>query len=185
MGTKMAPSYANIFMGKLEETFLQPRSHHPGLWRRSIDDILLVWTHPEEELAKMLTDLNSFHSTIKFTWTASNTSVNFLDLTLYKGERFQQNGILVVKTFYKPTNSFQYLHYNSSHPRGNFRGIITGEATRLLLSNSDKNQYEAALKKPTDTPTIERGYPKKSIQKTFLELPQQASQINHPEHHHS
>jgi hypothetical protein len=30
MGTKIAPSYANIFMGKLEKQIIQPSPHFPG-----------------------------------------------------------------------------------------------------------------------------------------------------------
>ena len=47
MGTKMAPSFANIFMGALEQTLLSSSPNHliPLLWKRFMDDI---WTHSEE-----------------------------------------------------------------------------------------------------------------------------------------
>jgi hypothetical protein len=32
MGTKMAPSYANIFMGKLEKLIIQSAPHKPLSW---------------------------------------------------------------------------------------------------------------------------------------------------------
>jgi hypothetical protein len=34
MGTKMAPSYANIFMGKLEKLIIQSAPHKPLSWLR-------------------------------------------------------------------------------------------------------------------------------------------------------
>jgi len=38
MGTRMAPSYANLFMGKLETSFLQQQTIQPLCWLRYIDD---------------------------------------------------------------------------------------------------------------------------------------------------
>ncbi len=42
MGTKVAPSYANIFMGELEAELLSESSPAPIIWKRYIDDIFLV-----------------------------------------------------------------------------------------------------------------------------------------------
>ena len=50
MGTKMAPSYANLFMGKFEENALADASHSPLIWWRFINDIFLLWTHGEDLL---------------------------------------------------------------------------------------------------------------------------------------
>ena len=68
MGTKMAPSFANIFMGALEQTLLSSSPDHliPLLWKRFIDDIFLIWTHGEASFQSFIQHLNSFHPTIKF-----------------------------------------------------------------------------------------------------------------------
>ena len=43
MGTRMAPSYANLFMADLEQTFLQrPITHNPLIWWRYIDDVFAI-----------------------------------------------------------------------------------------------------------------------------------------------
>ena len=42
MGTKMAPNYACIFMGKLEQELLKSAQLHPLIWLRYIDDVLLI-----------------------------------------------------------------------------------------------------------------------------------------------
>ena len=44
MGIKMAPAYANIFMGKLESRILAEINPSPTYWKKYIDDIFLVWT---------------------------------------------------------------------------------------------------------------------------------------------
>ena len=41
MGTKMAPAYANIFMAEIEEEILE-EFPHIHLWKRFIDDIILI-----------------------------------------------------------------------------------------------------------------------------------------------
>ena len=40
MGTKMAPSYANLFMDRFERAFLAQEPILPLVWKRYIDDIL-------------------------------------------------------------------------------------------------------------------------------------------------
>ena len=44
MGTKMAPAYANLFMGKLEEYLINLAPNHIHTWKRFIDDIFIIWT---------------------------------------------------------------------------------------------------------------------------------------------
>ena len=39
MGTRMAPSYASLFMGKFEKDFLESCGVQPLLWLRFLDDI--------------------------------------------------------------------------------------------------------------------------------------------------
>ena len=67
MGTKMAPSYANFFMGKFELEASAAAPHSPLIWSRYIDDIFLLWTHGEDKLNDFITYLNNLHPTIKFT----------------------------------------------------------------------------------------------------------------------
>ena len=66
MGTRMAPAYANLFMGDLEEKLLAQFSLKPYLWWRYIDDIVMVWTHGEDKLEDFINHINSLQSTIKF-----------------------------------------------------------------------------------------------------------------------
>lgn len=55
MGTKMAPSYANPFMGKFEQEALAAAQHSPLIWWRYIDGIFLLWTHGEGKLNEFIT----------------------------------------------------------------------------------------------------------------------------------
>ena len=67
MGTRMAPSYANLFLGKLERKFLATQNRIPRVWWRYIDDTFAIWTHGEPALRAFIENLNCHHPTIKFT----------------------------------------------------------------------------------------------------------------------
>ena len=43
MGARIAPPYANLFMGKLEQEFLRIQDKIPQVWSRYIDDIFALW----------------------------------------------------------------------------------------------------------------------------------------------
>ena len=72
--------------------------------------------------------------------------VEFLDLNLFKGGRFNTTNYLDMSTHFKK-NTFQYLHFSSSHPRGVFKGLVKGEAIRFLRSNTDAHTYYSTLHK--------------------------------------
>ena len=78
---------------------------------------------------------------IKFTTEISENETSFLDTIIFKGERFSNESILDIRTNYKPTETFQYTHYTSSHPLGGKRGFIKGEALRLLRTNSSETTF--------------------------------------------
>jgi len=170
MGTRMAPSYANLFMADLEERLLANYPTQPKLWLRYLDDILLVWPGDKESLDDFVRYLNSAHDTIKFTCESSEQSVDFLDLTIYKGSRFLNTGKLDIKPFFKHTNKFQYLHYNSAHPRNVFGSLIKGELTRLLRACSDENHFDLIKQKMLKL-FKDRGYPHKLILDTMDSVP--------------
>ena len=104
MGTKMAPAYANLFMGKLEEKLNELGKPHIMLWKRFIDDIFVIWTRSAVEFTTYMNTINQLHHTIKLTYELSETELAFLDITLYKGDRFDRNQILDIRTHIKPTN---------------------------------------------------------------------------------
>ena len=113
MGTKCAPSYAIIFMRKLETEFLSTTRLRPLVWWRYIDDIFIIWPYTRPALNSFLEALNSFHETIKFTSEVSATSVNFLDVKVHNDNQ----GKLHTSLYTKPTDSHLYLHYSSFHPK--------------------------------------------------------------------
>ena len=171
MGTKMAPSFANLFMGKLEKQFLSRQNLKPQIWLRFIDDIFMIWTHGEDNLESFIKNINSFHNTIKFTADYSKVSVHFLDTTVTI-----ENGSLKTDLFIKPTDKHNYLLPSSCHPPHCVKSIPYSQALRIkricssetdfnsrtkdLSENLQKRQYfrgsvEKAIKKAKDKPRSE------------------------------
>jgi len=104
MGTKIAPSYANLFMGKFEKDALAAASYSSLIWWRYIDDIFLFWTHGEEKLNDFITYLNNLHPTIRFTSSFSYNEIPFIDVNVPL-----INGRLETDLYVKPTDKHQYL----------------------------------------------------------------------------
>lgn len=106
MGTKVAPTYANIFMDQLERKILANSELQPVIWRRFIDGIFAIYRCTEDELIEHLTYHNRQHDTIKFTFEYSRETINFLDTTVY----LDQNRKIQTKVYRKPTDMYSYLH---------------------------------------------------------------------------
>ena len=170
MGTKMAPAYANIFMANLEEKLLEGYTTDPYMWKRYIDDVFCVWPGTPQSLETFMDYLNRAHPTIKFTYECSSTSIDYLDLTIYKGERYETTGKLDIKPFFKHTNKFQYLAFSSAHPPNTFKSLIKGEFVRLLRACTDEETYDQIIHKMT-TIFRDRGYPRHLVQQTVQAVP--------------
>ena len=112
MGTKMGPSYANLFVGYVEHKFFnQYNGPKPELYRRYIDDCIGATSSSRDDLNQFITAVNSFRPALKYTWEISDTSLAFLDIKV----SIEGNG-LCTSVHYKPTDSDVYLLYSSSHP---------------------------------------------------------------------
>ena len=112
MGTKLAVGYANNAMGSFEDLFVYTWNKQPLLYLRFIDDIFFIWQHGEESLLEFITHLNSGLQSIKFTHEVSHTEVTFLDTKVKI-----INDQIVTDLFVKPTDSHNYLRYDSAHPQ--------------------------------------------------------------------
>ena len=113
MGTKMGPSYANLFVGFIKNKFfsnyLRPKSE---LYKCYIDDWVSATSSSREELNQFINSVNSFHPALKYTWEISENSLAFLDIK----PSINDNG-LSISVHYKPTDSHNYLLHSFSHPQ--------------------------------------------------------------------
>ena len=94
----------------------------------------------------------------------SGTETIFLDAVVYKGDRFLKESILDLRTYFKPTETFQYTTFYSCHPPGVTKGFMKGEALRLLSKNSSQTAFEENISNFA-TGLKNRGYPAATVVK--------------------
>ena len=159
MGTKLAPSYANIFMGDLEEKILSKCDKKPFFWVRYIDDIFAVWTEGHESLSEFHNFINTQHHSIKFTMEKSTEKVIFLDTWVKTGK----NKNLEVELYSKPTDTHNYLHFSSYHQSHTKRAGPFGQFLRVRRNCTNTSDYEKHSEKMKQH-YVDRGYPAKHVE---------------------
>ena len=166
MGTKMGPSYANLFVGYVEQQIFERYTGPiPDFFGRYIDDCLGTASCTRVDLERFINYVNGFHHALKFTWEISETCVSFLDISV------SINGdALATSVSYKPTDSHSYLLFSSSHPNHTKQSIPYSQFLRLRrLCSEDKDFETKSLEMRTFF--VERGYPTylldSAIQKAF------------------
>ena len=163
MGAAFSPTIANIFLSVIIKRFLESQLHQPLLLVRYVDDIFIIWPN-ETTLNQFTSALNSYHPNLKYTHTYSYSSVNFLDLTIYKGPDHHRNHKLDIKTYQKPQNLYQYLDFSSAHPKSVFKSLVLGECIRFARTNT-RHETFVATTRIFQKRLQERRYPKKFIGK--------------------
>ena len=85
---------------------------------RDISMTCLPYGTNREEINNFIEHANNYHPTIKFTADISDKEIIFLDTCIYKGARFEKESILDTRTYFKPTETFQYTQYINpvTHP---------------------------------------------------------------------
>ena len=141
MGTKLAPSYANLFMNTLDTKILQSFDTKLMSYHRYIDDCFGVFIGSEEEFDSFKTTLQGLHPQINFEFTHSATSVNFLDCKISRNSSNQ----LSTDLYTKPTDTGQYLQFSSNHDPSTFRSIAYSQALRIKRICSDQLTCERRL----------------------------------------
>ena len=194
IGTKVAPTYSNIFMANLEKMFLSDwKGTSPKLWKRFLDDVISVWYGEKAELIAFIKFLNEYHPTIKFTaefrtkehqikmkyvngehiiselplGTLKPRSIDFLDTTI----SIDSTGKFVTDLFQKSSDRVTYLLPSSSHPGHICRNIPYSLGYRLKRICSSEADYKVRLDELSSN-LLSRGYCNKVIKSAFQRLNQ-------------
>ncbi|XP_062571387.1 uncharacterized protein LOC134233429, partial [Saccostrea cucullata] len=149
MGTKMAPTYATLTLGYLEEKMYERTTRYfdqqiteniKNNWKRYLDDCFIIWNDSDANLAAFLNIMNDLDPDINFTMEESLQSIPFLDVLIKKdGE------CLSTDIYYKPTDTHQYLHFSSCHPSHTKRSIPYNLARRVCTIVSDEKTRDKRL----------------------------------------
>ena len=167
MGTKMAPTYATLTLGYLEEILYSKINEQfnsttadntKTTWKRFLDDCFIIWKDTNLPLEAFCTLLNDLDPDINFTMEESQHKISFLDILItHQGEK------LSTDIFYKPTDTHQYLHFASCHPRHTKRSIPYNLARRICTIVSEESTRNERLNEMQNY-LLNQGYPKSIIQ---------------------
>ncbi len=171
MGSPLAPCYANIFLYQLEQQWLSKPlcKQHILFYKRYLDDIFgIIWaTHSEAQ--SILSSFNQLHKHIQVTFDLSLTKVHFLDFHIFKGDRYQHQGILDMSVYSKAMNRFLYIPFSSYHSRAMKLAFIKAELIRFVRNSSSESSYEETCKSFYYR-LRRRGYPDRFIVSAFKQV---------------
>ena len=172
MGTRVAPTYANIFMAKLEKFMLsncpEDLKKFIHCWKRYIDDVLLFFSGTYADLDRFHAHLNSVHHTMKFDnyeHNKENNSCNFLDLTIKIS-----NGKITTDLYKKETDKPTALLPSSAHPSHIAKNIVYSMGFRLLRICSTPEMFENRLEELKTDFLKPRNYRSKLIDEQFMKI---------------
>ena len=178
MGTRCAPNYADIFMAVIDKCICKLAAKHGGgvyplmLYKRFLDDILMIFTGSTAQLHEFLADINQIHPSIKFTLQhtkpdlpdtsescdcAPADSIPFLDTSL----SFKNNKI-VSDLYRKPSDRVQYLLPSSCHPNHVHQNIPFSLSLRIIRICSEPETRDRRLSELRDM-LLTRDYPRNII----------------------
>lgn len=177
MGKRFAPSCANIFMAEWEEQVMHKVTYKPDIWFRYLDDVYFHWQHNLERLEQLFKLLNNDHPCVSLKYETSLQSVDFLDVTVYKGDRVRTQGKLETKLYRKPTDTMELLHTDSYHPQHTFKGIVKSQIIRFKRICSNKKDFEDACSQLFQA-LGPRGYPAMELRKIKIDTLKQMENPN-------
>ena len=102
---------------------------------------------------------------IRFTAEISEEEITFLYTTVFKGERFYDD----VLNLQRHLNTHISLPVASRHVLDVKKGLIKGEALRLLRTNSSKNVFEEGINNFKSHLRV-RGYPDNLVNRVLIEV---------------
>lgn len=165
MGTPAAVVYANIFMFMIENRVIEQFSSTIILYKRYLDDIFLILSGSADPNL-ITTTLNNMHPKIKLNFQISKTENEFLDLHIFKGERFNKENKLDIEVHQKSMNMYLYIPFTSFHTRKTKEGLVITELQRYIRNTSSFERY-MTVKRKFYLRLRARGYPPKFLKPLF------------------
>jgi hypothetical protein len=159
MGTNLAPSYANLFVACKEKDLLKKYyvkyadqeklgSLQILYYKRYIDDcFMIVLADSESELITLFNEFNSLSPSLKYKFEKSLTDAAFLDLYIFKGEKYARTLQFDFSLYEKPTNNHLFTHPSTYKPHHHKFGWLYGETVRIARNCSNEELYQMHILK--------------------------------------
>ena len=132
MGTNVAPILTNIYMAKLEHILkekcnIDPKLKWPCLFKRFIDDGFGIMEGDKSDFDYWVSEFNLLRETITIDKFKYGNEVDFMDLFVFKGDSFLDNGKFDISVFQKEENKYMYIPATSGHQQHTINNFILGE----------------------------------------------------------
>ena len=109
MGSPLGPTFANFYMGNLENKISSELDNKPKIYCRYVDDIFIL-VRDKNEIISLKTKMEE-NSVLKFTCEIGNSKIPFLDVDVSaNGDKF------ITKVYKKPTDKGWCLNGKSECP---------------------------------------------------------------------
>ncbi len=185
MGGRLSPVLTGIFMEDLEDRALSLAPEKPRLYKRYVDDILIIWDKLRGSFNSLLEIMNQMHLDIILTAEEESSGrLPFLDILIARpmwAESFTNDPPtrpFYLEVYRKPTHGNRYLHFSSAHPdtlkRNVFRGLRL-RANCLLRNHSKQLALEIAYLKRTFT-HADNAYPPVVVNRWLRQFQRQLSE---------
>ncbi|XP_069481482.1 uncharacterized protein [Ambystoma mexicanum] len=167
MGSAVAPSLANLYVDFFEHLSVYNENNifkqHITMWKRYIDDVLLVWHGDETTLLAFFQWLNGLNLFLKFTLYYNKGRIYFLDLTIVSNP---ETKTLELRPFHNATDRNSLLRYESLHPKALRDNLPFGQFLRLKRNSSNRDVFLSEATTLSNN-LVSRGYPSKIVKKSL------------------
>lgn len=134
------------------------RRENLKLYKRYIDDIIIIWRGTENGLKSFLEEINHNIYGITFTGVWDKQSIDYLDLQIFKAGRE-----LHTRTFFKKTDRNGYIPTNSCHHPKWVGNVPKGQLMLIRRNCSTLKDYDYQANILIER-FLEKGYKKKNLE---------------------
>lgn len=171
MGSYDSADGANLVLFKSEYFMAKTSSINKYIldFNRFIDDGSIIVYTEHGQIKEFISKLASYYpKELEIEFTVNKFKADFLDLTYGIGHPTYINGRCHHYIYQKKFNTYSYTNFQSNHPDGVFKGIISTECHRYSYLSGTKEEYEHICKLFKHR-LMKCGYPEGYIQKHIMQ----------------
>ena len=158
MGSPLGPTFANYYMGHLENKIFSNRELKPKIYVRYVDDIFLLVDRTDE--INILKTKFEQNSVLKFTFEMNTHSkIPFLDILINNSD----NSFKTI-VYHKPTDHGQCLNYNSQCPEKYKKSVVINYLHRAYRISSTWSEFDTEIQHIKQV-LINNNYPNSLVDK--------------------
>ena len=161
MGASISVFFANTFMYYRTAHLVHSPPSDLVYLRRYIDDIIGIWTGDEKSVEKTFKDVTD--DSIRLTFVKDRKQLAALDVLI-----ILKDGSIGTKLYRKPTDSDQYIHWNSAHPAHLKKSIPYSQFLRVKRICSEEGDFEEETRRMM-VRFRNRGFPEGVLQTALRE----------------